>query len=140
MHFSRSWKSTGWLIGAAVCTLFTSGCMHWTAQGKPTPEAIRQLETQPASARLRVTLLSGERITYKSARVVGDSLRDGGLSPRVLLTQSWYQAFGRVGRPIATTNVGRVEFWKIDPARTAVASLATLAFTLYAMQGIACCL
>lgn len=49
--------------------------MYWTARGKPTPEAIGQLETQQVPVRLRVTLLSGERITYKSARVVGDSLR-----------------------------------------------------------------
>ncbi len=113
MNSSRSWESTGRLIGAAVCALFTSGCMHWTAQGKPTPEVIRQLETQQVPARLRVTLLSGERITYKSARVVGDSLRDGGLSFVFLLKQSGFHAFGRGGRPIAKTNVGRVEFWKI---------------------------
>ncbi len=100
----------------------------------PLPEALRQLETNPA--RTRVTSLTGERINYKSARVVGDSLRDGGLSLGVVLTQSWFSAFGQDGRPVAKTHVREVEFWKFAPARTAVAAVGMGVLTWYLLSNL----
>ena len=118
----------------ALLAVLSSGCMRWKDPGQTTADALNRLQNRPI--RTRVTLSSGERITYKSARVFGDSIKEGKLRAGSFLLRPELLLDGG-GKPMPTHDVRKVEFWEIDWGLTALGAAGVIGVLAYVFANAA---
>ena len=101
------------IILALVASCLTSGCMEWRVTDRPLPEVLAKQRDS-----IRITPREGARVTVSHPELVADSLLGG-------------QVIGK-GRPdiplrYAVADIARVEVWKTNGGKTALAAIGVAA-------------
>jgi heme A synthase len=114
-------------LSTVMLTCFVvTACMHWTPPPNTSVDFRKQLEANRHP--VRITLLTGERVTFKNALVQRDSVQDA----QGLTLRNWYEpglsSWRKNARAISLLQIQKIELRKLEPVGTFLVGVGTAVF------------